>query len=51
MHCTLLDFSLSNSQAFAKILEWAAYKYNVEDYNTEAEKLKEKSEQETASVV
>ena len=38
--CKNLDFNLLNSQAFAKISEQAAYKYNVENYNKEVYKLK-----------
>ena len=43
-YCKYLNFNLSNSLVFAKILEWVAYKYNAEDYKKEVYKLKEKSE-------
>jgi len=33
--CKNFDLNLLNSQEFAKILEWASYKYNVEGYNKE----------------
>ena len=36
--CKKLDFNLTYSQELAKILEWAAYKYNVENYNKKVKK-------------
>ena len=42
--CKCLGSNLSNSQTFATILQWAAFRYNVEEYNIQVEIPKEKSE-------
>ena len=39
--CKKLDFNLTYSQELAKILEWVAYKYSVEDYNKKVKKTQE----------